>query len=180
MKLAYHYNYETFLFTGTSPVYKTAGYNEYVLPQFATWISIPFLDEEVEQAKLDVESKQWLVELKPIAVVAYHKQTRASKTFADKALVTSEYSIKKPKTEWDEYLDKDWVTNQTKKYNAERKQVEQARRAAYSQQCDPLELEARRKERQGKSDEAQALYQKIDLADQQIHLDHPWPEAPEV
>ena len=83
MKIAYHYDYKTFIYQGESQIHKVAGYDEYILPQFSTWVAKPVFDAETEHVKFDVKNQIWLVELKPVEVTAYNKQTHESKVFDD-------------------------------------------------------------------------------------------------
>lgn len=180
MKSAYHYNPENRVFSGESSVNKVAGYNDYIKPQCSTWVSPPNFDEETEQAKFDVKNQKWLVELKPVEVTAYHKQTHESKVFDDESLVTDEYTLEKPSTQWDEWTNDAWVTNQSNKYIAEYDQVDSQRRAAYREVSDPLYMEAWRKESEGLADEAAAFKQQADAAVELTKDKHPWPIQPEL
>lgn len=114
MKTAHHYDYKTQIYQGESKVNKVDGYDEYILPQFSTWIAKPDFDKETEQAKFDVENQRWLVELKRIEVTAYHKQTKESKTFGDKSLVQDEYTLEIPTSFFDEFINGKWVLNKEK------------------------------------------------------------------
>ncbi len=180
MKLAYHYDYESHAYTGSSQIYKVAGYDEYILPQFSTWVAKPAFDVETEQAKFDVKNQKWLVELKPVEVTTYHKKTRETKVFDDVSLVTDEYTVEKPSTPWDEWIDNTWVTNESNKYIAEYDQVDSSRRAAYREVSDPLYMEAWRKESKGLVDEAAAFRQQADAAVDLIQAENPWPTPPEA
>jgi hypothetical protein len=115
MKIAYYYDYKTRIYQGESQIHKVAGYDEYILPQFSTWVAKPDFNEETEQAKFDVENQKWLVELKPVEVTAYHKQTHEFKVFNDSSLVTEEYTLEKPLTQWDEWVEGSWATNESVK-----------------------------------------------------------------
>lgn len=180
MKIAYHYDYKTCIYQGESQIHKVAGYDESILPQFSTWVAKPDFDEETEQAKFDVKNQKWLVEPKPVEVTAYNKQTHESKVFDDASVVTDDYTLKKPSTQWDEWIDNTWVTNQSNKYIAEYDQVDSQRRAAYREVSDPLYMEAWRKESKGLVDEAAAFRQQADAAVELIQAEHPWPTPTEV
>lgn len=180
MKIAYHYDYKTLIYQGDSQIHKVDGYDDYILPQFSTWVAKPDFDEETEQAKFDVKNKKWLVELKPVEVTAYHKQTKESKVFDDASLVTDEYTLEQPDTQWDEWTNNTWVTNESNKYIAEYDQVDSARRVAYREVSDPLYMEAWRKESKGLVDEAAAFRQQADAAVELIQTENPWPTPPEV
>ncbi|TCW22637.1 hypothetical protein [Vibrio crassostreae] len=180
MKLAYHYDYKTLIYQGESKVHKVAGYDEYILPQFSTWVANPTFDQETEQAKFDVNNQKWVVELKPVEVTAHNKQNHKTKVFDDASLVTDEYTLEKPVTQWDEWINDAWVTNESNKYIAEYDQVDSARRAAYREVSDPLYMEAWRKESKGLVDEAAAFRQQADAAVELIQAENPWPTPPEV
>ncbi|AYV21114.1 hypothetical protein [Vibrio mediterranei] len=178
MKIAYHYDYKTLIYQGESKVHKLAGYDEYILPQFSTWVAKPAFNKETEQAKFDVKNQKWLVELKPVEVTAYHKQTRESKAFSDAPLVTDEYTLKKPLTQWDEWINDSWVTNLSNKYIHDYAHVDTTRTALYTKLTDPLENELARKKRQGKTDEVQVLSDRINELEAKIKAENPYPEAP--
>ncbi|NOH35619.1 hypothetical protein [Vibrio chagasii] len=178
MKIAYHYDYKTLVYQGESQIHKVAGYDEYILPQFSTWVPKTDFDEETEQAKFDVNDQNWVVELKPVKVTAYHKQTHESKVFDDASLVTGEYTLEKPLTQWDEWIDDSWVTNLSNKYIHDYAQVDATRSALYTQLTDPLESELARKQRQGKTNEVQILSDRINELEAKIKAENPYPEAP--
>lgn len=178
MKIAYHYDYKTLIYQGESQIHKVAGYDKYILPQFSTWVAKPAFDEETEQAKFDVKNQKWLVDLKPVEVTVYHKQTHESKVFDDASLVTDEYTLEKPLTQWDEWINDAWITNESNKYIAEYDQVDSARRAAYREVSDPLYMEAWRKESKGLIDEATDFIQQADAAVELIQTENPWPTPP--
>lgn len=178
MKTAYHYDYKTLIYQGESQIYKVTGYDEYILPQFSTWVANPDLDEETEQAKFDVKNQKWLVELKPVEITAYNKQTRESKVFDDASLVTDEYTLEKPLSQWDEWIDDSWITNLSNKYIQDYAQVDATRSALYTQLTDPLESELARKQRQGRTDAVQVLSDRINELEAKIKAENPYPEAP--
>ncbi|NRF28921.1 hypothetical protein [Vibrio coralliilyticus] len=178
MKIAYHYDYNTLIYTGESQIHKVSGYDECILPQFSTWVVKPTYDEETEQAKFDVKNQKWHVELKPVEVTAYHKQTQESKVFDDASMVAGEYTLEQPLTQWDEWINDSWVTNVSNKYIHDYAQVDATRSALYTQLTDPLESELARKQRQGKTDEVQMLSERIDELEAKIKAENPYPEAP--
>ncbi|OEE30737.1 hypothetical protein A1QO_15505 [Vibrio genomosp. F10 str. ZF-129] len=178
MKVAYHYDPKTLVYLGKSNVDNIAGYEDYILPQFATWVATAEFDEKTEQAKFDVQNQKWLVEPKPVEVTAYHKQTHESKVFDDASLVTDEYTLEKPSTQWDEWINDSWVTNLSNKYIHDYAQVDATRSTLYTQLTDPLESELARKARQGKTDEVQVLSNRINELEAKIKAENPYPEAP--
>lgn len=84
----------------------------------------------------------------------------------------------KPVTEFDEWINNAWVTNESNKYIAEYDQVDSARRAAYREVSDPLYMEAWRKESKGLVDEATDFRQQADAAVELIQSENPWPSPP--
>ncbi|WP_258185927.1 hypothetical protein [Vibrio splendidus] len=121
----------------------------------------------------------WGKKERQVKVTAYLK-TEGTKTreFDDKSLVDDNYTLEKPSTPWDEWIDNAWETNKSNKYIAEYDQVDNARRAAYRSVSDPLYMEAWRKESQGLTDEAAAFKQQVDAAIALIKAEHPWPTPP--
>ncbi|MEL7291504.1 MAG: hypothetical protein AAGJ88_04195 [Pseudomonadota bacterium] len=178
MKTAYHYDYKTLIYQGESQIHKVTGYDEYILPQFSTWVAKPDFDEETKQAKFDVKNQKWLVELKPVEITAYNKQTHESKAFDDASLVTNEYTLEKPLTQWDEWIDDCWVTNLSNKFIHDYAQVDATRSALYTQLTDPLESELARKQRQGKNDAVQVLSDRINELEAKIKAENPYPDSP--
>ncbi|AIW21142.1 hypothetical protein F0267_13985 [Vibrio coralliilyticus] len=178
MKIAYHYAPQTFLFAGTSQVHKVTGYDDYVLPQLATWLDLPEFIGSKQQLRFSVENQQWYIEDKPIEVIAYLK-TDSSKTraFTDKSVVTDDYTLVEPTTLFDEWINNVWVTNLSNKYIHDYAQVDATRSALYTQLTDPLESELARKQRQGKTDEVQMLSERINELEAKIKAENPYPDA---
>ncbi|PML09503.1 hypothetical protein [Vibrio lentus] len=175
MKIAYHYDYKTLIYQGESQIQQVTGYDEYILPQFSTWVAKPAFDEITEQAQFDIKSQKWLVELKPIQVTAYHKKTQEPKVFNDVSLVTDKHTLEKPSTQWDEWINVSWVTNKSNQYIAEYNQVDNVRRSQYVQVCDPLFAEANIKRLQGFEGDARAIEAQALAARDKIQTENPWP-----
>ncbi len=179
MKIAYHYDYKTLIYQGESQIHKVVGYDEYILPQFATWINKPPFEEKTEQAKFDVKNQKWHVEEIPVEVTAYLKSDCSRvKEFIDKSVVTDEYTLVEPATLFDEWVNDAWVTNLSNKYIHDYAQVDTTRSALYTQLTDPLESELARKQRQGKTNEVQILSERINELEAKIKAENPYPEAP--
>lgn len=178
MKTAYFYDCDTFEYIGQRPVHKIDGYDDYLLPQLATFIEVPKFDSETEQAKFDEQSQTWTVEPKFVEVTAYHKQTHEQKDFDDASLITDDYTKDEPATQWDEWINNAWVTNQSNKYIAEYNQVDDKRRTLYALMCDPLKMEAMDLMDEGKETEARQLKLQALAAKQKIKAEHPWPTPP--
>jgi hypothetical protein len=162
-----------------------------VIPPYQTPTVLPSksLDDNEYWAFLDSNDKPvrdyqlggWMKKKRHIKVTAYLKSDATKlKEFDDASLVTDEYTLEKPLTQWDEWIDNTWVTNESNKYIAEYDQVDSARRAAYREVSDPLYMEAWRKESKGLVDEAAAFRQQADAAVELIQSENPWPTPPEV
>ncbi|ARP40639.1 hypothetical protein [Vibrio syngnathi] len=89
------------------------------------------------------------------------------------------WTQEKPSTQFDEWINGVWVTNQSNKYIAEYNHVDDVRRGLYSQICDPLKSEAIDKADDGYNDEANALKRQAREAKKKIQAEHPWPTPPE-
>lgn len=59
------------------------------------------------------------------------------------------FTLNKPLTPYDEWIDNQWITNQSNKYIADFNQIDETRRGLYSRVCDPLIAEANIKRLQG-------------------------------
>lgn len=175
MKKAYHYDYETLIFVGVSEVHKIGGYDNYILPQLSTWIAPPLYDNEIEQCTFDVVNQVWLKENKPVKVVGYNKKNKTEKIFHDKSVVTDDYTIKIPLTEFDEWINGNWVTNLDDKFHFDFEQVDDTRRRLYSEMVDPLMAEASVKEVLGKQQESALLTNQAIEARKKIQSENPYP-----
>lgn len=178
MKTAYFYDCDIFEYIGPRPVHKIDGYEDYLLPQLATFIEVPEFDSETEQAKFDEQSQAWTVEPKFVEVTAYHKQTHKTKDFDDASLITGDYTKDEPVTQWDEWINNAWVTNQSNKYVSEYNQTDEIRRQLYSRMCDPLIAEAQIKRLSGNKAEADISEAQALAARAKIQAEHPWPTPP--
>ena len=113
-------------------------------------------------------------------VIAFHKETQQEKSFDYAHQLTEDYTLNKPATFWDEWINDGWVTNVQEKHIDEYAQVDATRESLYRQMIDPLEGEAARKARQGKPEEAQMFYERIDELELKIKAENPFPSAPIV
>lgn len=137
-----------------------------------------FRDENDQVPYWPTEQSKWVVKTRFEKCTAYNKQTREPKEFDDKTLVTDEYTLEKPTTQYDEWLNNAWVTNQQAQYEAQVQQVDATRRALYLN-ADALRNEAAMiraiEEDEAKAadydEQAKALYLKI-------REENPWPEPP--
>lgn len=124
------------------------------------------------------DSCDWVIKDKQIKVTAYNKETKQQKEFDDKSLVTDDYTLLKPPTQFDEWIDDQWVTDKQLQYEATVNKIDSIRRSLY-QNVDALRNEAVMirdvEEDEAKAadyeQQARALYMKI-------RDENPWPIAP--
>lgn len=125
---------------------------------------------------------KWQVKTRFGKVTAYHKQTQEAKMFDDVSLVENEYTLEKPLTQWDEWINDAWVTNESNKYIGKYNQVDDARRSAYFQMVTPLIDEAKiKRDLIGTPEsiaEAEQLEQQALAARLKIQSENPWPTPP--
>ncbi|EHU0382550.1 phage tail protein [Vibrio cholerae] len=130
---------------------------------------------------VDVVNGELVIKAPYVKVTAYLKSDcTKQKEFDDVTLVTDDYTLKKPATQFDEWIDDDWVTNISNQYIDEFDQVDNLRRGLYFAMVDPLVSEANIKRLQGKEAEAIELERQAIAAREKIQLDHPWPVNPEA
>ncbi|WP_216599464.1 hypothetical protein [Vibrio hepatarius] len=154
--------------TPTAPPKESLDDNEY-------WA---FMDSNGQPVR-DYQLGGWMKKKRHIKVTAYLKSDATKqKVFDDVSLVTDEYTLEKPLTQWDEWINDTWITNEANKYIAEYDQVDSARRSAYREVSDPLYIEAWRKESKGLVDEAAEFRQQADAAVELIQAENPWPTPP--
>lgn len=187
MKLA-NYHFETGEYLREIDAVKNIKTNEHMVPPYHT-VDMPsgalqeneyyaFLDSNGNVPR-DYSNGSWVIKERFVKVTAYNKQDKLSKEFDDKTLVTDDYTLDKPTTQFDEWLDNAWVTNEQAQYEAQVKQVDATRRSLYLN-VDALRNEAAMirmiEENETKAvdydAQAKALYLKI-------RDENPWPEPPE-
>nr|MBF4391402.1 phage tail protein [Vibrio anguillarum] len=93
-------------------------------------------------------------------------------------LVTDDYTLNVPATRFDEWINDEWLTNQSNKYIVEYDTVDSVRRNLYLQVSDPLYNKARRLERNGEIDKANDYYAQADASVIKIEAQNPWPINP--
>lgn len=86
------------------------------------------------------------------------------------------FTFDEPVTLHDEWIDSQWVTNQSNKYITDFNQVDEIRRDLYAIACDPLIAEANIKRLQGYEQEAVDMETQALAARLRIQVEHPWPE----
>lgn len=184
MKLS-QYHFETGEFLREVDAVKNIKSKEFMIPPYHTPTAPElqlsenqyhaFLDDNGNVPR-DYNNGAWEVKDRFVKVTAYNKQTKQPKEFDDKTLVDGDYTLVKPATQFDEWINNAWVTNQQAQYEAELKQVDATRRSLY------LNVDALRNEaamiRAVENDESKA----IDYDEQakalylKIRDENPWPE----
>ncbi|WP_393922349.1 hypothetical protein [Vibrio cholerae] len=123
----------------------------------------------------------WQVKKRFEKVTAYLKSNCThQKEFDDVTLVTDDYTLKKPPTQFDEWIDGEWVTDISAKYIDEFNAIDNIRRSLYAQVVDPLIAEAVVKRLKGNEAEAIELEKQGLAAREKIQLENPWPVNPEA
>ncbi|EPE2651691.1 tail fiber assembly protein [Vibrio fluvialis] len=125
----------------------------------------------------------WQVKTRFETVTAYHKETRQPKAFEDQSLVTDDYTLKAPTTQFDSWdnVANDWQTDTQAKYEAEVQQVTNTRESLYLQIVDRLNNEAKMIRRvEGDEVKAAEYEAQADAAYLKIRADNPWPVTPEA
>ncbi|MEZ8102161.1 DUF4376 domain-containing protein [Vibrio bivalvicida] len=123
MKIAYHFEPNTQLYSGRSSVHKIAGYDHYILPQLATFIEPPECNNEKQQCRYDPTSEEWIIENRPLKVMAYHKLTLRAKEFNDESLVTDLYTLLVPPSPYHDFISDKWTPNITKAIEAKHHEI---------------------------------------------------------
>ncbi|EKO3451804.1 phage tail protein [Vibrio fluvialis] len=123
----------------------------------------------------------WQVKTRFEKVSAYNKADRVTKVFDDHSLVTDDFTLKAPNTQfdvWDEEL-YDWQTDFQAQYEAEVQLVTNIRESLYTQIVDRLNNEANMIRRVEGNEEKAAEYEaQADAAYIKIRTDNPWPTKP--
>ncbi|MBU2706484.1 hypothetical protein KCM76_10845 [Zooshikella marina] len=93
--------------------------------------------------------------------------------------IDTSWTEKKPKTDFDEWMLGQWVTNNKKKYEFEYKQAEAQRRSRYTKRVRPLLEEAQIKAYLGMKSEANALLESATKERMKVQQEVPLPSKPE-
>ncbi|RYU50030.1 hypothetical protein [Aliivibrio finisterrensis] len=91
-------------------------------------------------------------------------------------IIKESFTFDEPVTLHDEWIDSQWVTNQSNKYIADFNRVDEVRRDLYARVCDPLIAEANIKRLMGYEQEAADMETQALAARSCIQMDNPWPE----
>ncbi|ENI4487153.1 hypothetical protein ABXZ88_003024 [Vibrio fluvialis] len=123
----------------------------------------------------------WQVKTRFEKVSAYNKADRVTKVFDDHSLVTDDFTLKAPNTQfdvWNEALD-NWQTDLQAQHEAEVQRVANVRERLYTQIVDRLNNEAKMIRRVEGNEEKAAEYEaQADAAYIKIRTDNPWPAKP--
>ncbi|HBV77647.1 MULTISPECIES: hypothetical protein [Vibrio] len=85
------------------------------------------------------------------------------------------FTLEEPKTQYDEWVNQKWITNQENLYINNFNMVDDKRRQLYATVCDPLIAEANIKRLQGFEGEAKDIEAKVLAARLEIQNSNPWP-----
>ncbi|MGF1696544.1 DUF4376 domain-containing protein [Vibrio lamellibrachiae] len=121
MKIAYHFTPNDRVYSGKAEVYLLTGYDDYILPQLATWQGLPNHDEQTEQCRFNEEGI-WEVVKKFVVVTAYNKQTQQPKGFEDESLVDDEHTLLIP-LPYSIWVTDKWVQQTELVYIAKREEI---------------------------------------------------------
>lgn len=183
MKLA-HYHFKTGEYLGVVDAVKNIKSKDFMVPPYHTPESPTselkeneyhaFLDSNGNVPR-DYKSGAWVVKERFVKVTAYNKETKQPKEFDDKYLVADDYTLLNPATQFDEWIDNAWVTNEQAKYESQVQQVYTNRRHLYAN-VDALRSEAAmiRMVEQDESKAADYERQAKDLY-LKIRDENPWP-----
>ncbi|EKO3451594.1 hypothetical protein QNE85_003329 [Vibrio fluvialis] len=123
----------------------------------------------------------WQVKTRFEKVSAYNKADRVTKVFDDQSLVTDDFTLQAPNSQfdvWNEALD-NWQTDLQAQYEAEVQRVTNIRESLYAQIVDRLNNEAKMIRRvEGNEAKAAEYEAQADAAYLKIRADNPWPIAP--
>jgi hypothetical protein len=145
----------------------------FTLPEKHTFIEPPEKDEGF--AVCLVEGQWQQIEDNRDKTIYNCEDCTQSETVEKLGSIKDGFTYDEPSTPYDEWIDNQWVTNQSNQHIADFNEVDEIRRGLYSRACDPLIAEANIKRLQGDEQaalemEAQALAARV-----VIQNDHPWP-----
>ncbi|PSU35406.1 hypothetical protein [Photobacterium phosphoreum] len=137
-----------------------------------------YLDNNGQVPRLHCQG-HWQVKKEKVAVTVYNIKTLASKDIADISDIEKDYTEQKPVTVFDEWIAGQWVTNLEKQYQYDYNQVDDVRRALFTQYVDPLLAEASIKKTQDLKEESALYVQQALALRQKIQDENPWPLLPQ-
>lgn len=142
------------------------------LPEKCTFTKPP---EKREGFVCKLVDGQWQELESHIGVVVYDKVTREPFEIKELGPIPNKYTIDEPETDFDEYVNDEWVENKDLKFQYDFEAADDARRHLYSVMVDPLLNEAAIKRLQNNEDEAQSLERQALAAREKIQLENPYP-----
>ncbi|MBJ6912088.1 phage tail protein [Vibrio cholerae] len=130
---------------------------------------------------VDVINGELVIKAPYVKVTAYLKSDcRKQKEFDDVTLVTGDYTLKKPATQFDEWMDGEWVTDVQSQYQWQVNQVSETRYRLYLE-VDRLRNEAVSiAETENDLDKAREYKLQADALYLKIRAENPWPVNPEA
>ncbi|EGQ9107475.1 phage tail protein [Vibrio cholerae] len=130
---------------------------------------------------VDVINGELVIKAPYVKVTAYLKSDcRKQKEFDDVTLVTGDYTLKKPATQFDEWMDGEWVTDVQSQYQWQVNQVSETRYRLYLE-VDRLRNEAVSiAETENDLDKARKYKLQADALYLKIRAENPWPVNPEA
>ncbi|ENM3866182.1 phage tail protein [Vibrio cholerae] len=130
---------------------------------------------------VDVVNGELVIKAPYVKVTAYLKSDcTKQKEFDDVTLVTDDYTLKKPATQFDEWIDDDWVTDVQSQYQWNVNQVSETRYRLYLE-VDRLRNEAVSiAETENDLDKAREYKLQADALYLKIRAENPWPVNPEA
>ena len=145
----------------------------FTLPEKHTFIEPPETDKGFAALLVDGQWQQ--VEDNRDKTIYNCEDCTQSEVVEKLGSIKDGFTYDEPSTPYDEWIDNQWVTNQSNQHIADFNQIDETRRGLYGRACDPLIAEANIKRLQGDEQaalemEAQALAARV-----VIQNDHPWP-----
>ncbi|EGR0440885.1 phage tail protein [Vibrio cholerae] len=163
--------------------------NNKAISQFPLENSIEISAEQYEAAALakikgqvvEIVNSELVIKAPYVKVTAYLKSDcRKQKEFDDVTLVTGDYTLKKPATQFDEWMDGEWVTDVQSQYQWQVNQVSETRYRLYLE-VDRLRNEAVSiAETENDLDKAREYKLQADALYLKIRAENPWPVNPEA
>ena len=103
-----------------------------------------------------------------------------SKTVSDLSEIETGWTLEMPTTEFDTWLNNEWMADEQALFEAKIIQVDDIRRSLYSSMSDPLISEAIIERLKGNELAATELENQAIAASEKIRTENPWPSAPGV
>lgn len=137
-----------------------------------------YLDNNGQVPRL-YKQGSWQKIKEKIMLKVFNIKTRESKEIPDLLEIEKGWTEKQPTSQFDEWVGGQWVTNLDKQYQYDYNQVDNMRRALFTQNVDPLFVEANVKKIQGLEKEADLYVQQALALRKKIQDEHPWPLLPQ-